>query len=682
VRTPRRLGVVALAAMALFATAPAAARLTHLQIERDVVLDLPVFGATGPYRKLSGVFEGELAPENPRNAVIVDLSAAPRVSGKVRYRATFTILQPADPAKANGRLFYMFNNRGSKLELRLNDAGDSNDPTSAADFGNGWLNRQGYAIAWSGWDGSVPERPGLESITLPVAQQPDGQPLTGNVAVELVPAQATVNKMRLPYPPATRDAGNGRLTVRERAGDPRTVITGWDYTAAQEIQIPAPVRPQWIYEFVYTARDPKVMGIGHAATRDFLSFLRDAPADDSGTRNPLGPPGTLRAVYSFGRSQGGRAQRDFLYWGFNTSEDGTRGTLIDGMIPYATGAGLLWMNFRFAQPNVSSQQHIRARARELEGPHAYPVLTDPLTRTTDGIFNRCLTAGACPKVMNVDSANEYWNKSSSLNHTDGRGRDLNLDRLAPNVRLYAVASLPHSAVYGDRPQVLPACQQLSNPLYQGQLFRALIVALDQWVTAGREPPASQIPRRRDRTLVRPDQVRFPRIPARTYAGWPVSPAVQFAPQSHHTHPVLDFSVVPPVPQDDRSYAVQVSQVDADGNEVGGLRLPLLAAPVGTYTGWSLLKPGAGAPDLCAQAGQFIPFARTKAERIAAGDARRSLEERYGTAEAYEELLDKEVTRAIAERLLLPEDAAAVRAEGIDQFRNPRYRAAGGSGTVN
>ena len=665
---------VLIAVLMIAVTAPpASARLTQLNIARSEIVDLPAFGATGAYEKIVGTFDGEIDPANPRNALIVDLDLAPTVNGKVRYSATFTILKPRDAARANGKLFYMFNNRGTKLELRINDATEvSNDPATAAHFGNGWLNRQGYALAWSGWDGNVKPGPNMESITLPVVRNRDGSSITAPVAAELIPAAPTDTAIALIYPAAPAQPGNGTLTVREHVDDPKTPLTGWHYDGDGRVRLPGPAKPNWIYEFVYTAKDPVPMTIGYAATRDFITFLRTAAADDAGTANPLARPKGLDAVYAFGRSQGGRVQRDFVYWGFNEDEAGTQRRVIDGMIPYATGIGLMWTNFRFAEPTRSAQQHIRARVREKQGPHTFAVRTDPLTGLTDGIFKRCRAREVCPKVMTVDSANEYWNKSSALNHTDAFGRDLN-DTAAPDVRLYATASQQHSVGFGERPQPMQACVQLSNPLYQGPLFRALLTAMDAWVTRGVSPPASQVPRVRNRTLVGAADVRFPAIPATSYRGWPALPAAAYHPESLAPLRVLNFEAVPPTDVPGKTYTTLVSQVDADGNEVGGVRVPLLQAPLGTYTGWALLKPGEGGPDLCGQNGQFFPFAATEAERLAAGDPRPSLEKRYASAAAYRAQVAAAIAAQVRARLMLAEDGPAVLADAVDQYTRHSLR---------
>jgi hypothetical protein len=663
----RALAAVVIAA-GIGACGGAQARLVRINAEAPVVIDLPVFGATGPYLKIAGTFEGELDPADSHNATIADIELAPRAGGKVRYTSTFMILRPVDLAKGNRRLFYDFGNRGNKRILEwLNDAKESNDPTGAAEFGNGFLMRAGYSVAWSGRDGDVTPGPHKLSITLPVAATPDGTPITGPVVAELIPANADGTRFRLPYPASATAPGNGILTVRQHEADAKVKVAGWSFVNEREIALPAPARVQWIYEFVYEAKDPKVMGIGHAASRDFVSFLKYADKDDAGNPNPLAlgdlrarlgeerAPANLDAVYTWGRSQGGRVQRDFIRYGFNQDEAGRM--VFDGMMPYATGSGgNMWMNFRFSQPTVSAQQHSRRLSHEPELPHTFAVMKDPLTGETSGTLQSCLASDSCPKIFNIESANEYWNKSSSLNHTDAYGADLRTEDLEGSVRHYFIASIQHNTVFDLTARPARACQQLVNPLYNGPVFRALSVALDQWVRFGVRPPDSVVPQARSGTLVPPEAVQFPAIPATAYEGWPKLPAVEFNPRAMNVNLLIDFSKTPPQPKGPH-YVTLVPQVDRDGNDLGGIRLPYLAAPLGTFTGWALIKQefGGEAPDICGQLGQFIPFANTKAERLAASDPRLSIEERYPSQDAYVRAVKEAAAELVRARILLIED---------------------------
>lgn len=632
-----------------------------ITITREEVVPAAVTGAA-PYLKLEGTFRGAVDPDDRRNTVIADLALAPRTNGLVEYESTFYVLRPADPAAANGKVFYDFGNRGNKRILQwFNDGAESNDPSTAADFGHGFLMRQGYTIVWSGWAADVDPAEHALSIRLPIAHNPDGSAITGPVATELIPSRESQTTIELPYPAATTDANNGMLTVREHSGDAREPVAGWSYDGPERVRLAGPARVGFIYEFVYEARDPVVAGLGHAATRDFVSLLKYGGSDAAARL----VPGGARQVYAWGRSQGGRVQRDFLYYGFNEDLQGRR--VFDGMMPYATGVGRMYLNARWAQPTVSNQQHSRRYAPEHEFPHRYAVTTDPITGQTDGLLARCLASNTCPAIMNVESANEYWNKGTSLNHTDALGSDVDVDAEAPNVRIYSIAGIQHNTVFDAVPAVAQ-CQQLTNPLYNGPIFRALAVLLDRWVTEGAAPPASRVPRRADGTLADPAAVDFPAIPATRFGDLPEMPPVQYHPESAKPMALLDFTTVPARVVDPAAYWRGVTQVDVDGNEIAGIRLPDLVAPTGTYTGWALMKPGAGGPDLCGQLGQFIPFATTRAERLARGDPRLSLEERYGSAQGYVDAVAAAAQALEADGFLLAEDreriVAAAAARGI------------------
>ncbi|HEY7064199.1 MAG TPA: alpha/beta hydrolase domain-containing protein [Chloroflexota bacterium] len=638
------------------------AGVTSVTITRQEVVPAAVTGAA-PYLKLAGTFRGAVDPNDRRNAVIADLARAPRTNGLVEYESTFYVLRPADPAAGNGKVYYDFGNRGNKRILQwFNDGAESNDPTTADDFGHGYLMREGYTVVWSGWAGDLDAGENVMSITMPIARNPDGSAITGQVATELIPARDSQTTIALPYPAASLDAANGTLTVREHSGDAREPVSGWSYDGPNRVRLAGPARIGHIYEFVYEATDPPVMGLGHAATRDFLSLLRYGGGSEAAARLV---PGGARQVYAWGRSQGGRVQRDFLYYGFNEDLQGRR--VFDGMMPYATGVGRMYLNVRWAQPTVSNQQHSRRYAPEHEFPHRYATTSDPVSGETDGLLARCAATSTCPVIMNVESANEYWNKGSSLNQTDALGNDVDIDAEAPNVRLYAIAGIQHNTVFDAVPAVAQ-CQQLTNPLYNGPVFRALSVLLDHWVTEGAAPPASRVPRRADGTLVDPAAIDFPAIPGTRYGELPSMPPAAYHPDSAKPIALLDFAAVPARVLDPAAYWRGVSQVDADGNEVAGIRLPDLVAPTGTYTGWALMKPGAGGPDLCGQLGQFIPFATTRAERLASGDSRLSLEERYSTAKGYVDAVAAAAHALEADGLLLAEDreriVAAAAARGI------------------
>jgi hypothetical protein len=368
--------------------------------------------------------------------------------------------------------------------------------------------------------------------------------------------------------------------------------------------------------------------------------------DDTGTPNPLA--GRLAHVHSFCVSQPCRTLHDFLWLGFNQDEAGRRA--IDGMLNWIGGGSGIFMNYRFAQPARTHRQHIGRWYPELQFPFANQVLTDPHTGKTDGRLRRCLETGTCPRIFEVNSENEYWAKAMSVMHLDpGTGADL---ADPPTVRSYLLASLPHSGGIG--PTGPGPCQQPRNPLVANAVLRALLVALDEWVSAGTEPPDSRLPRRADGTLVPPlprAGVGFPDIPGVTYNG------------RLHTADRLDFgpgfdrgilSRLPPTVVG-APYPVLVPRTDADGNGIAGIRVPDVAVPLATYTGWALRAFPPGGDDGCDHAGQKIDFKATKAERLAAGDPRPSLEERYPDHAKYVDAVAQAASDLRRQRLLLDED---------------------------
>ena len=613
------------------------------------------FGAVGPYEKLAGRAFGEIDPSDPRNATITDLAAAPRnAAGMVEYAMDVYILKPVDMAQASGRLFYESNNRGLKLASGVMNTLDrlllSNDPTTAADAGDGFLMRRGYVIAWSGWEVTIPSGPGALSITVPVATNPDGSPLVGPSLEEfVVDADAATN--RLSYPAAVPDTAAASLSVRVHATDPPTAIpsSGWEYVDTRTVRLLPPgtsFQRGRLYDLVYPARDPLVAGVAFAATRDFIAFLRRATADDLGAPNPVA--GRLRLAYAFGLSQPARYLRDFVHLGFNEDEDGH--IVFDGVLAFLAGPGGGSFNLRFSQPGRTIRQHRDRLYPEIRFPFTYQVMTDPITGRTDGRLRRCLASGTCPKIFDVNSSNEYWNKSASLLHTDAAGRDLPDPK---NVRFYLLSSLPHAAGTGKG-----ICQQEQNGLAPNPALRALLVALDAWVSRGKKPPASRVPRRSKGNLVPSlpqDSVGFPSIPGVAYHGLA------------RTGDLFDFgasldqgilTVLPPASLG-APYPVLVPKTDDDGNDLAGIRLPGVAAPIATYTGWALRAPEFGGDDLCDASGQEIPFLRTKSERLAASDPRRSLAERYPNHARYVKRFTRAARHLQHQRLLLGEDVRAL-----------------------
>jgi len=644
------------AAAVLGAPIVADARVVRIEITR---IESPTFqgasfGTVGQYEKLVGRAFGEIDPTDPRNALITDIRIAPRnASGMVEYSTDIYILRPIDRSKGNHRLFFDINNRGDNRSFfQFNDATTGgNDPTTAADAGNGFLMRQGYTMVWSGWEATTPPGGGRFTITVPIARNPDGTAIVGPALEEFVIDNSTTLTGTLTYPAATLDKSQASLTVRVRYQDPPTPVSAasWEYVNAQTIRLlPAGTSFQQgtLYEFTYPARDPIVAGLGFAAIRDVAAFLHHAIKDDQGNSNPLARD--VQFVYSFCVSQPCRTVHDFLWLGFNEDEDGRHGRRVfDGVLNWIGGGSGIFMNYRFAQPARTHRQHIGRWYPEYQFPFANQVMTmfQGLARKTDGRLRRCLQTDTCPKIFEVNSENEYWAKAMSIFHTDGYGNDLSDP---PNVRYYLMSSLPHVGQTGPG-----ICQQNRNPLVANPALRALLGDLDEWVTSGKQPPATRLPRRANGTLVSSAQVQvgFPTIPGVKYNG------------RIHTGDLFDFgplfnqgilTIFPPrllgTP-----YRVFVPKTDADGNDIAGIRLPDVAVPLATYTGWGLRAYPPGGDDGCDAFGQKIDFPQTRADRLVAGDPRLSIEERYPSHETYVSAVAQAANGLSREHLLLDED---------------------------
>jgi hypothetical protein len=619
-------------------------------------------GSVGTYEKLRGKAYGEVDPADPRNALITDLKLAPRnARGKVEYSMDIFILKPIDLRKGSHKLILDFNNRGDMRILGLNDAALSNDPTKAAHAGSGFVMNLGYSVVGNGWDfGATSEDAGL-TISLPVAKNPDGSSITGPSYEYIVFDNARSLRYELAYPAATLDKSKAALTVRVRLDDrPTTVSAGeWEYVDDRTIRLlPAgtPFKQSSIYEFTYTAKDPVVAALGLAATRDFVSFLRHAAKDDFGNPNPLA--GDVRQTYSFSISQPSRTLNDFQGLGFNEDEQGTR--VVDGMLKW-TGAGNgEQINYRFAQTGRTERNRQNHLYPEGVFPFAHQILTDHLSGRTGGRSARCTVTNTCAKTFDANSSNEYWVKAGSLLHTDTRGKDL---KDPDNARFYLISGLSHGV---GNVTSQGSCQQFLNPTSPFPALRALLVALDQWVTSGTEPPKSEVPRQSEHTAV----MAVPRpgyqtgVVPQEALGWPTIPGVTYT-GLITTRYHLDFGPafardavvtnIPPSLAGRPTYPIFVSRVDKDGNEVAGIRSPDVEAPIATTTGWALRRAGFAENDGCEASGQHIAFTTTKAERMAAGDPRLSLEERYKDHDGYVKEVAKAAQKLEQQRFLLPAD---------------------------
>ncbi len=605
--------------------------------------DGATFGNTGSYERVRGTFKGELDPADARNKVIVNLDKAPRnAAGRIEYEADFFMLRPVDGTRGNGKLVYDVTNRGRKnIHWRLMDArpaspAHANDPRTLEDAGNGLLFRMGYTILWSGWDPDAP-RVNNGMGMKPIIASDNGKPIVRVIRDELVsgtrsPARET---FRLTHNAFTMDQSQARLTVRRREADARQEIpaSGWAYVNDREIRLmPEGTKPVTgsIYEFHYPAKDPRVLGIGMAATRDLISFVKYESTDAKGAPNPARG---IKAALGFGISQSGRFLRDFVYQGFN--QDTRARKVFDGAYSHTAGVGGVFLNAAFGQPGRTSTQFEDHMMPENEFPFSAARMTDPVTGKTDSILRN---DGFDPLWFESNTSTEYWQKGASMLTTDPLGtKDVTLPDAA---RVYLIAGTQHA---GQAWMTSTPGNNANprNPHSPTPAMRALLLALADWVD-GKAAPASQTPRIADNTLVPVEKLHFPAIP-----GMAIARKVNvFGVLKDWTKPEMDMS---------KPYRPLITNVNADGNEIAGIRLPDITVPLGTYTGWNLYKAPYVEGELGDRDGSFSPFAATRAERESRGDPRPSLEERYGSHAAYVKLLTDAATALVPSRLLLQED---------------------------
>jgi hypothetical protein len=551
-------------------------------------------------------------------------------------------------------VYYEVPNRGGKGILRrLQYAEASLDPRAPADFGDAWLLEQGFSIAWMGWQWDAPERPGLLRLRAPIATT-GRRPIEGLARSVVIVGERRdeaplADASHIAYPPVDPEGRDSRLYVRDRRLDAPRLLPrkSWRFAGTSKVVLEGGFEPGRIYEVVYRSRDPRVAGCGLAATRDLVSFFKS----ESGPHNPLAG---VSLALGHGISQSGRFLRHFLQQGFNEDEQGRR--VFDGVFVEVAGAGRGSFNHRFAQASRDGHQHWNVHYPTDVFPFTDLPQTDPETGETAGLLDRALASGTAPKLFHVVTAYEYWNRAASLMHTDPTGaRDV---ALPDTSRVYLIASAQHG------PGSLPPAEggatgndglHAANPNDFRPAIRALVHALDRWVAEDVEPPPSRCPRIADGTLVAPEK-----------AGWPPVPGVRF-PLVRNEPARVDYGpewargvIALEPPRLGRVFPALVPAVDADGNDRAGIRLPEVAAPLATQTGWNWRHPATGAPDaLVAYRGSYLGFARTRAEREAKGDPRLSIEERYRGREDYLGRVALSALALVRERFLLPQDVPFV-----------------------
>ena len=545
-------------------------------------------------------------PKLPANRSIVDIDLAPRnAAGLVEFSADLLVLRPKDAAKSNGTAFLEIANRGSSPFWGALNIGAARGMPGKQDMGDHFMLDQGFTLVWVGWQFDVT---GANNVKL---YAPVLAGVTGKVRTEILVNQKTTSQA-LPY--AAASVPSGSLTVRDQADGQRIAIPGDQWRLnGDRIEFAAGFEPGRLYDFVYTAKDPTVAGLGMAAVRDYVSYIKQ--------RNEV-----KRAIGA-GISQSGRFLRTFVADGFNGDEKGQK--VFDGVWAHVAGGGHGDFNQRFAQAGRTSGQF-----SGIDFP------TDLPPFHPDELLAKSAQAGVAPKLLLSNGSHEYWGRAAGLNHISEDGkRDV---VPSADVRIYYVAGTQHGAGGGPNPLV----QNPTNPMDWSFFQRAMVVAMNRWVTDGTAPPTSQIPRIDKDQLVTPSALRFPRIPGVNIV------KAAYAPRR------LNMAQEPP--QVGEAFPALVPQVNSDGNETSGIQLPELRFPLATYMGWNLRNPSIGAPtEQYPLIGSMVPFPRTRVEREKSGDPRLSIEERYKDQQDYLGKIETSARELAKQRFLLEADIPQV-----------------------
>jgi hypothetical protein len=673
-----RSALVLLVAYSLVTTA--AARVVRVEVaSRADIQDGRPFGNAGAYERIIGKVFFAVDPANLHNRQIVDLDKAPRnAQGEVEFSADLYMLKPKDMSKGNQAVLFEVSNRGGRGILNLVNGREG-------EFGDGFLMRQGYTIAWIGWEYDVADQPGRMRLTAPIVHNSDGTAIQGLVRSDFTPAEKR-DEMPLGHILLGQDGGKSyavddpanprnKLTVRDTPSGHRKEIprTEWSFahTVAGKLEadphylhLDSGFVPGKIYELVYTAQDPALVGVGLAAVRDFLSYLKYDPQATA----------PVKRAYAVGISQSGRFLRHFLYQDFNADEKGRQ--VMDGVIAHVAGAGRGSFNHEFAQPSRDAQPMSSIFFPTDLFPFTDLREEDPDTDDVAGLLDRARKSRTVPKIFYTNTSYEYWGRAASLVHTTADGKK---DApLAPNTRVYFLAGLQHFS--GAFPPQNTAqgnpdytAQQKHNPNPIQWYWRALITDMDQWVKDKKEPPASTYPKIAEKTLVPLAKWNFPKIPGvntphEMSLAYHIDREVRFAslPLPTKGNSVLgkDQTMVVEPPRVGNPFGVLVPQSDADGNDLGGVRLPQLQVPLATYTGWNLRDPNIGAPEQRVSfLGSWIPLAKTAEERKKTGDPRLSIAERYASREEYMNKFEQAAKKLVEQRFLLQEDLPAILERG-------------------
>src|SRR5437667_2502737 len=659
------------------------ARVTKIGIDRAAT---PLAG-DATYETITGRAFGELDPMDSHNSIITDITLAPRnANGMVEYIATFFIVKPVDMSKSSGLLWHDVPNRAGRITI-------SSDLRAQGDIGisSGWQGDNAGATALPANASSpTPVTPDAnEWVRTPVLTGTTGM-IMGRIVNRTGPGAQPLNVMGnpIPYFPAT-DQSNATLTTHTKETVNGQITVGevipnsdWKFCGGGTFAAPTPVTTlpvqlclkngydaTRLYQLVYNAKDPYVLGAGTAAFRDVGSFFRYASAAEG---NMLA--GKIDKAIIRGSSQSGNFTRHLIFLGMNEDEAGR--IVHDGAWPLIAGRRVA-NNSRWGMPDGVLELYQMGS----EGPqwwHSFPDRTRNIH--PGGILDRCNLTNTCPKIIETFGGAEVFALKMTPSWV---GTDPKNDIPVPNnVRRYYLPSSTHGGGGGNFNEAIPnvgaGCPGnnwgtgtlRANPVPATALVNRMRVALREWVMNGTEPPPSKWPLMRganaERTLVEASKAAMgfpsgvPGIPDSIFLpenfAFPIF-GYDWGPDYDHFNASGDPTNIPP--SIDSVVKVMVPKVDSDGNELGGVPTVLRDAPLGTYLGWNITSSGFHVGQVCNYVGGMVPFAIKKADRQA-GDPRPSLEERYGTHKGYVDAVKAAANNAACQGYLLAGTAAAAK----------------------
>ena len=620
--------------------------------ERGPYAEGMTFGDIGAYEQLDGTVHFAVDPSDSANRLITDLELAPKNSaGLVEFSADFRIVKPEDPNKGSHKLFFDVVNRGNPLSLgRINSTPD-NDRMGP---GNGFLMRRGYTQVWCGWQHDVPQEIGNLRVRLPNAANIEGRIAVTFQTNHPGTTQMLSDRGHLPYPTRDLDQPDAELTVADYDGGLSTVISRSDWSFGKlengnltpdssHISMAKGFEPGKVYRCIYTTATAPVVGLGLAGVRDLISYLKYSINDV----NPCA--GDIQHALAFGSSQSGRFLRHMLYLAMNQDEDDR--TVFDGIIANIAGGRRGEFNQRFGQPS-----NLVEASTGSAFPFADIDQTDPETGQTDGLLTRLKARAKVPKIFLTNTSSEYWAGHAALTHIETTGaRDItSFDQ----VRIYHFSGTQHNAGILPLGHTQPTGASGLHPFNWVDwrpLMRAAVANLDAWVSHNTTPPSSKHARLDDGTAVLSESLAsaFQAFPGFGFPGHLRHLSrFDFGPQEGIT------GNLPPIIG--QAYPALVSNVDQDGNELAGIRLPDVAVPLATLTGWNLRHPDTGCPDQTHKTmGSTVPFTFTRQERHDTSDPRPSVEERYASKEDYLDRVGGVARNLVSEGYMLDEDVSRV-----------------------